>query len=193
MPFTLLPNEEMLNEIVFEDKFLLFVSESVTINLTTHRLVETHRKRGSEITKIVPLEMIDSMEEGRFSKPRWLYAAAILVIAGIVLSLTLIGAIAGIPMIIAGVICFVIYIVTQKTSAEVRSSTTIVYGPGGGRFEGRFNSRRFGGETRGGSVDTWINLVESARQQRTDRMGGNESPDDNAPMIPSPHDLRSGA
>ena len=111
MPFSLVPGEQLRKELRFEFKGGgLFFTPSTTLRVTNRRVVATESfKRGSEITKYMPLESILYMQEGRFSSTRLLLAGIVLIFVGIIATLTLIGAIAGIPMVIAGVICLILY------------------------------------------------------------------------------------
>ena len=132
MPFTLLQDEELRHEanIDIKESFISFSSGSSNVKVTNFRLVHMYSKKrfgstslgGNEVTTYAPLEMIDSTEEGRFSKPLWLLAAIVLGVFGIIFTITLIGALAGIPMIIVGVICFFLWLGTRREGVIFRTS-----------------------------------------------------------------------
>ena len=160
MAFSLLPGENVRLEITAADKGKgLFFTPSTSLRVTNFRLVATESlTRGSDVTKYMPLEHIVYMQEGRYSSNRLRNAAILLVVLGIIATLTLIGAIIGIPLIVAGVICTILYFLRRTQSLIVQS---------GG--EDIVLSLRGGGE----ETERVIREIELARMERT---GGNYGP-----------------
>ena len=109
MPITLVDGEEIRREQQVE--FVgggLFFTPTTTIWVTNLRVVATESfKRGNEITKYTPLESIIYMQGGRFSSPRWLYAAVFFLLVGIV-SLIMLGLVGVVGLVVAA-ICIVVY------------------------------------------------------------------------------------
>ncbi len=114
MTFLLAPGEKLLwaLRLELEGGFLSFLpfmfTPSKTIRLTDRRLAVTDSyKRGNEVTTYIPLETIIRMQQGRYSSPRWLYAAIGFIVLGLILTvLTLIG---GIPFFVIGGFCLIAY------------------------------------------------------------------------------------
>ena len=129
MPLSLLPGEQTLHESDYTTKTGLFGSRSISIQIqvTDHRLVGTEVLKqfgssflgGGEFTRHVPLEMIDGIQEGKSSSPIWSLAAVTLLILGIVFTITVIGAIVGIPMIVLGAICLFIWLLSRREGVSI--------------------------------------------------------------------------
>ncbi len=125
MPFSLVPEEQLRKELRFEFKGGPLFTPSTTLRVTNRRVVATESfKPGSEITKYMPLESIVFMQEGRFSSTRLLLASIALIFVGIIATITVIGAIAGIPMIIAGIVCFIVYWFKRSQSLVIDSGAS---------------------------------------------------------------------
>ncbi len=125
MAFSLLPGENVRLEITAQDKDKgggFFFTPSISLRVTNFRLVATESlTRGNDVTKYVPLEHIVYMQEGRYSSNRLRNAAIILIVLGIIASLTVVGALIGIPAIVAGVICGILFFIKRTQSLIVHS------------------------------------------------------------------------
>ena len=117
MPFSLMPEEAMVGESQYSTRFL-FWGESGRFRITNRRLALTQSQFGSEVSQYMPLENIDSMQEGKSSSPRWLIAAVIFFIIGVpLLLLGGLGALIWIP----AVVCLVIWFLKRRETLVVKS------------------------------------------------------------------------
>ena len=169
MPLSLLPGEQMLHKSDYTVRTGLFGSRSISIQIrvTDHRLVGTEVLKqfgssflgGGEFTRHVPLEMIDGIQEGKSSSPIWSLAAVTLIIVGLILSVTLILAIAGIPMIVVGAICLFIWLLSRREGVSIFvGEEEVIKVPMRGR----------------GSAEALVEAVESARIKRVNSLATGE-------------------
>ena len=156
MAFSLLPGENVRLEITARDKDRggrFFFTPSTSLRVTNFRLVATESlTKGNDVTKYMPLEHIIYMQEGRYSSNRLRIAAILLIVIGIIATLTLIGAIIGIPLIVVGAICGILYFLRRTQSLIVQSGA-----------EDIVLSTRGGGE----EIERVIREIELARLERT--------------------------
>ena len=120
MAFTLAPGETVQYDQTVRGKGGgLFFTPSFGIRVTNFRFAVTESlKRGSETTKYVPLEQILYVQEGRYSKPRFLWASIACFILGIpLLFLFFIG----IAFFIVGVGLFGWYLMSKAQTLLVHS------------------------------------------------------------------------
>lgn len=161
MPLSLLPSEVMLHESshVLRGGFLWSRSVTTRIQLTNQRLSGTYEYRqfgstflgGGEFTKYMPLEIIEFMWEGSESSPLWALAAVVLGILGVLFTITLIGAVVGVPMIILAAICLFVFLLRRREG--------VYFSTGGDeKIEVLLRDRS--------GVENLVNMVESARIER---------------------------
>lgn len=171
MPLALAPGETPLDELRIEYRggLFSFYTPTTTIQITDRRVAVTDSiKRGTEVTKSVPLEQILYVLQGQFSSPRWLYAFFVLAVLGVVASLTLVGIVVGIPMLIAAVICLIVYFLKRSQSLVIDSGASdtlsVVMGGRVSRYEDAGGNR-----ISGDPMDRLVERLEEARQQCVDR------------------------
>ena len=90
MPFSLMQDEELLHERSYSSRFL-FWGETGHFRITSRRLAFTWTQFGSEEEKYIPLENVDSTQEGQSSPMRWMIFAIILAFAGLVVTVASFG------------------------------------------------------------------------------------------------------
>ena len=165
MPLSLLPDEEMLHESDYTVRGGLFGSRSISIQIqvSDHRLAGTEVLKqfgssflgGGEFTRHIPLEMIEGIKEGRSSSPIWSLAAVVLIILGIVFTITVVGMVVGIPMIVVGAICFFIWLLSRREGVSIfAGGEEVIIVPMRGR----------------GGAEALVQAVESARLRRVNSL-----------------------
>ncbi len=154
MAFSLLPGENVRLEIDADvSGGRIFFTPKLSLRVTNFRLVSTESlTRGSETTKYLPLEHIIYMQEGTYSSSRLRLAAIVLIVLGFIATVTVVGAIVGIPAIMVGVICGILYFLKRTQTLIVQTGADPVI----------LSMRGKGSE-----IERIITEIELARLERT--------------------------
>lgn len=134
MPLTMLPGESLLHEV--HSRKLLTRRRVETISVTTHRLgLEEFGwfSFSNRRTTILPLEKIDSVQEGHTSLVWLLLIAAILLLGAIVVLSR--GNTAGLLALLPAAICVVFWFLTRKQTIIFETPSGLIEYTAGGLEE----------------------------------------------------------
>ena len=120
MPFALMSDEELVRESRYSTRFL-FWGHTGHFRITSRRLALTHSQWGSETEENIPLENIDAHQIGTSNSPRLLIVAIILGFLGFAATVTLVGAIVGVPMLVAAAIVLLFYFLGRRRTLVIKS------------------------------------------------------------------------
>lgn len=123
MPFTVHPGEEVIHRVQGRGAG---VAGEIDYTITNRRLVSASRTRGSvfgagDETKWLYLDLIANVQERRWLPRKTYLLGLLLIIAGIAASITLIGIIVGIPLLIIGALLLALALVQRREAIIIGS------------------------------------------------------------------------
>ena len=152
MPFTLMTDEVLVRESRYSNRFL-FWGEAGQFRITNFRLSLSYSRWGSQQEETMPLENLDALQIGIDNKPRLLLAAIIVGFLGFVATVTLIGAIVGIPMLVVAGVILLFWAINRRRTLVLKS----------GNHEMRLDMKGMEGFA---DVEQIFNDIEEARVER---------------------------
>ena len=161
MPFSLMQDEETLHERSYSSR-LLFWGATGHFRITSRRLAFTWTQFGSEEEKYIPLENVDSMQEGQSSPMRWMIFAIILAFAGLLVTVGTLGfgIVVAIPLWLVAAFCLLMWFLKRRRVLVIKS----------GNNEIELEMSGLVGYS--GSIGQLLSELEAAREARVRALNG---------------------